>query len=151
MGQFVFGLSVILIFYSWFSLSSLISHLFLAFSVSHSLSSLSPSSLSHFLRYYMVLSVTHQRFASIIWTTIITKFSITIILIRNIAWPISPNIKVINPSNILIERTHLLRKNNNIIRRKDLRIRTTHLLVVLTIFIFNSTKIHTNDDCSQMI
>ena len=151
MGQFVFGLSVILIFYSWFSLSSLISHLFLAFSVSHSLSSLSPSSLSHFLRYYMVLSVTHQRFASIIWTTIITKFSITIILIRNITWPISPNIKVINPSNILLERTHLLRKNNNILRRKDLAIRTTHVLVVLTIFIFNSTKIHTNDDCSQMI
>ena len=151
MGQFVFGLSVILIFYSWFSLSSLISHLFLAFSVSHSLSSLSPSSLSHFLRYYMALSVTHQRFASIIWTTIITKFNITIILIRNIAWPISPNIKVINPSNILLERTHLLRKNNNILRRKDLAIRTTHVLVVLTIFIFNSTKIHTNDDCSQMI
>ena len=151
MGQFVFGLSVILIFYSCFSLSSLISHLFLAFSVPHSLSSLSPSSLSHFLRYYMALSVTHQRFASIIWTTIITKFSITIILIRNIAWPISPNIKVVNPSNILIEITHLLRKNNNRLRRKDLGIRTTHLLVVLTIFIFNSTKIHTNDDCSQMI
>ena len=151
MGQFVFGLSVILIFYSCFSLSSLISHLFLAFSVPHSLSSLSPSSLSHFLRYYMALSVTHQRFASIIWTTIITKFNITIILIRNIAWPISPNIKVVNPSNILVEITHLLRKNNNRLRRKYLGIRTTHLLVVLTIFIFNSTKIHTNDDCSQMI
>ena len=110
-----------------FLLFSPISHLSLSFSVSHSLSSLSPSSLSHFLKYYMVLGITHQRFVAIIWTTIITNFSITIILIYIIAWPISPNIKAINPSNILIDRTHLLRENNNILRRKGLGIHTQYI------------------------
>ena len=43
-----------------FILFSLTSHLSLSFFVSHSLSSLSPFSLSHFLKYYMALSIMHQ-------------------------------------------------------------------------------------------